>query len=155
MTSEPSRQRKRRGLAMTVEERNAFLGVERTCRIGTVRDGVPHVSPVWYAWDGTALWIHSLIRSRRWADLDTNPLASALVDAGEDYGSLRGVELVGPFRAVGPAPYVGPAPETEAAAALFASKYGDGILHPDGRHAWLRMEPDRVVSWDFAKLRRP
>jgi hypothetical protein len=23
---------------------------------------------------------------------------------------------------------------------------------PDGRHAWLRVVPDKVVSWDFRKI---
>jgi hypothetical protein len=35
---------------------------------------------------------------------------------------------------------------------LFARKYtgGDQMTH-DGRHAWLRLTPETVVSWDFRK----
>jgi len=25
-------------------------------------------------------------------------------------------------------------------------------VHHDGRHAWLRITPDKIVSWDFRKL---
>jgi hypothetical protein len=36
---------------------------------------------------------------------------------------------------------------------LFARKnFGLDALPHDGRHAWLRLVPDKVVSWDFRKL---
>ena len=36
---------------------------------------------------------------------------------------------------------------------LFARKYmGGGEYVPDGRHAWLQLTPDKLVSWDFRKL---
>ena len=39
------------------------------------------------------------------------------------------------------------------AAQLFADKYARGVMaEPDGRHAWLRLTPDKLVSWDFRKL---
>ena len=37
---------------------------------------------------------------------------------------------------------------------LFARKYDDGdVMHHDGRHAWLRLVPQTVTSWDFTKIR--
>ena len=37
---------------------------------------------------------------------------------------------------------------------LFAAKYygGSGAMAYDGRHAWLRLTPDKIASWDFRKL---
>jgi hypothetical protein len=35
---------------------------------------------------------------------------------------------------------------------LSASKYSGGVVHHDGRHAWLRLVPEKVTSWDFRKL---
>lgn len=29
-----------------------------------------------------------------------------------------------------------------------------GTFRYDGRHGWLRLTVEKVVSWDFAKLRR-
>jgi hypothetical protein len=26
------------------------------------------------------------------------------------------------------------------------------MAEPDGRHAWLRLTPEKLVSWDFRKL---
>src|SRR6185437_3820037 len=42
----------------------------------------PHVTPLWYVWDGTALWLTSLTRSQRWTDIERDPLIAVLVDAG-------------------------------------------------------------------------
>jgi len=36
---------------------------------------------------------------------------------------------------------------------MFARKYaGVDEFTPDGRHGWLRIEPEKIVSWDFRKL---
>ncbi|MEV5004025.1 pyridoxamine 5'-phosphate oxidase family protein [Nocardioides sp. LML1-1-1.1] len=62
---------------MTEEERDDFLSRHRTCRVASVgSDGRPHVAPLWFVWDGTRVWLHSLIRSQRWTDLMRDPCAS-------------------------------------------------------------------------------
>lgn len=143
---------------MTTAERDAFLRRQPVCRVATVGPGGrPHASPLWFVWDGAALWLNSLVRSRRWADLARHPRLSAVVDdGGADFGRLRGVELTGAVEVVGEVPRTG---EAVAALAgperLFAEKYqGGGEFRHDGRHGWLRLAPAAVVSWDFAKLRR-
>ena len=84
----------RRGgkIAMAVEERDAFLASERTCRVATVGgDGAPHVTPLWFVWDGSALWLTSIVRSQRWTDLQREPRISVVVDAGHRlHGAARG-----------------------------------------------------------------
>jgi hypothetical protein len=153
MTTIP--QRRGRRIAMTPAERDAFLAAERTCRLATVgAAGLPHVSPLWFVWDGRALWISSLTRSRRFADLRANPAAAVVVDAGVEYGELRGVELGGTVEVVGEEPRTGlPCPELDEPERLMAAKYhGGGNLPHDGRHVWLRMVPDREVTWDFRKI---
>ena len=45
-----------------------------------------------------------------------------------------------------------PDPVLAAPESLFARKYTGGDFAPDGRHAWLRLTPDKLVSWDFRKL---
>jgi PPOX class probable F420-dependent enzyme len=148
--------RQRRGgrIAMTDHERDAFLAEERTCRVATVGgDGAPHVTPLWYAWDGSALWLTSIVRSQRWTDLQRDPRISVVVDAGSDFMELRGVEIRGRAEPVGEVPRTGEAvPELEGPEQLFADKYAGGTVFHDGRHAWLRVVPDKIVSWDFRKI---
>jgi len=63
------------------------------------------------------------------------------------------VELRGRAEVVGEAPRTGePVPELEATERLFADKYAGGRFHHDGRHAWLRVRPTKIVSWDFRKI---
>ena len=65
---QPREQRRGRAIAMSPEERDAFLAEERTCRVATVGgDGSPHVAPLWFVWDGAALWLNSIVKSQRWA----------------------------------------------------------------------------------------
>ncbi|MEU6663906.1 pyridoxamine 5'-phosphate oxidase family protein [Streptomyces sp. NPDC046821] len=148
-------QRRGRRIMMTPAELDEFLGSQRTCRVATVSpDGSPHVSTLWFVWDGASLWLYSITRSRRWADLRQNPRIAVVIDDGEEYGELRGAELSGTVEFVGESPRTGEAvPELDAPERLFARKnFGlDEMVH-DGRHAWARLTPDKVASWDFRKL---
>ena len=140
---------------MSGEELDAFLGEERTCRVGTVsRGGTPHVTPLWFVWDGRAVWLNSIDRSQRWVDVERQPTISVTVDAGHDFMELRGAEITGTASVVGEVPRTGaPLPELDEPERLFARKYaGTDQMHWDGRHAWLRVEPTKISSWDFRKL---
>ncbi len=148
-------QRRGRRIMLTPAELDAFLAERRTCRVATTGpDGRPHVGPLWFVWDGRALWLYSLTRSRRWADLRRDPRVAVVVDDGREYGELRGAELSGRVTTVGEAPRRGlPYPELDEPERLFAAKYfGLEAMPHDGRHAWLRLAPEAVASWDFRKL---
>ncbi|MEV4105347.1 pyridoxamine 5'-phosphate oxidase family protein [Nonomuraea sp. NPDC049649] len=141
-------------LAMTAAEVDDFLAGQRTCRVATVGpDGRPHVSPLWFAWDGSSIWLCSLVRSRRFSDLVAEPRVALVVDAGEEYGELRGVEIRGSAQVVGPVPWDGVVtPELAEAERLFAEKYPEQRhVRRKGRHAWVRVEPDSMSTWDFRK----
>jgi PPOX class probable F420-dependent enzyme len=149
-------QRRGRRIMMTPAELDEFLATQRTCRVATVSpDGAPHVSTLWFAWDGTSLWLYSITRSKRWTDLRHDPRVAVVVDAGEEYGELRGVELTGSVEFVGEIPRTGEeeVPELETVERLFARKnFGMDQMPHDGRHAWLRLTPKAIASWDFRKL---
>ncbi|UNS95759.1 pyridoxamine 5'-phosphate oxidase family protein [Streptomyces tubbatahanensis] len=150
-----TKQRRGRRIMMTSEELDAFLRDRRTCRAATVgTDGAPHVSALWFVWDGTSLWLYSLTRSRRWAQLLRDPRIAVVVDDGEGYGELRGAELTGRVECVGEAPRTGAhCPRLTEVERLFPAKYfGLAEMPHDGRHAWLRLTPEKVASWDFRKL---
>jgi hypothetical protein len=150
-------QRRGRSIAMTDQERDQFLSEQRVCRVATVApDGHPHVTPLWFVWtpESLALWLYSIVRSRRWVALQRTPWASVVIDSGLTYEELRGVELGGSVEVVGEAPRTGELVlELEEPERRFAAKYrGSDVMTYDGRHAWLRLEPETLVSWDFRKL---
>jgi hypothetical protein len=147
-------QRRGRKIAMTPAEVDAFLAEERTCRVATTSPSGPHLTPLWFAWDGTALWINSLVKSQRWTDIAREGRAAVLVDAGEAFTELRGVELRGTLESVGEVPCTGiPDPGLGIPDRLFAHKYGGREqMQYDGRHARLHLVPLKITSWDFRKL---
>jgi len=147
-------QRRARKIAMSSDELDRFLAAEWMCRLGSVdADGNPHVSPLWFVWDGGAMWFTSLVRSQRWTNLMRDPRVSVVVDAGAGYGELRGAELIGRVEPVGEVPRTGsPDAMLDGPERLFGAKYNDGVFGHDGRHAWLRLVPDKIVSWDFRKI---
>jgi hypothetical protein len=131
----PRQQRRGRKIAMSQAHLDAFLAEQRTCRVATASELGPHLTPLWYVWDGAALWLTSIVSSQRWTDLARDPRVAVLVDAGE-------------------VPRTGlPEPPLDEPERLFARKYAGGdIMHHDGRHAWLRLVPDKITSWDFRML---
>ena len=139
---------------MTLDEVDTLLAEQRICRVATVGSSGPHATPLWYVWHGGALWLTSLARSQRWADLHKDPRVAVLVDAGQTYDELRGVELRGRVEVVGEVPRTGaPVPELDGPEQAFADRYtGGGAFGYDGRHAWLRLVPEKITSWDFRKI---
>lgn len=149
-------QRRGQKIAMTPEEIDTFLADERTVRLATVgADGTPHNSALWFVWDGKALWLNSLVKSQRWTNAIRDARASAIVDGGVEFMELRGVELIGRMSVVGDVPRTNDPDETLAEPERrFGAKYGGGKWTADGRHAWLRLDPEKIVSWDFRKMGR-
>lgn len=151
-------QRRGRSISMTKPELDEFLGSEHTCRVATVSPSGPHNTPLWFAWDGDALWLTSIVKSQRWTDLQRDPRVAIVVDAGTGYAELRGVEIAGTVTVIGDAPRpVDAAQHAELVEAerLFAAKYTGGAFANDGRHGWLRVTPDKITSWDFRKSFEP
>jgi len=143
---------------MSGAEQDRFLAEERTCRVATVGPDGPHATPLWFVWDGGFLWLYSVVRSRRWADLQRDPRVGIVIDAGVDYLELRGVEITGRAEVVGDVPRTAtPDPALAEIETRFARKYFAGTeqMFHDGRHAWLRVSPTKITSWDFRKLNSP
>jgi len=130
---------------MTPEELEEFLATERTVRVGTVSAaGEPHVAPLWFVWHDGAMYFNSLKRSRRAHDVERGSRVAACVDGGDSYGELRGAVLYGRVEDAGDVPDI---------RKRFGEKYWGGIEIPATKsHTWLVLRPDKIVSWDFAKI---
>ena len=153
--STPGGQRRGRQIAMSPAEVDRFLAEQRVCRLASLGARGPHVSPVWFVWVGGLLWIYSITRSQRWADLEKDERVAGVVDAGDSYEELRGVELRGRIEVVGEVPRTGVIddPRLVEVEVAYARKYrGKGKVEHDGRHAWLVLVPKKLISWDFRKL---
>lgn len=61
-------QRRGRRIAMTEQEQDEFLRAERTCRVATTSELGPHNAPLWFWWDGSHVWLNSVVASQRWRE---------------------------------------------------------------------------------------
>ena len=148
------RQRHGRRIALSAERVHELLASAPLCRVATSSAAGPHVSPMWFVWDGRALWLYSLVASRRWRHVAAGSRLAVVVDGGDRFETYWGAELEGEAAVVGEVPRTGrPVPELVEVERAFARKYnGMDELVLDGRHAWLRHVPATVVSWDFGEL---
>jgi nitroimidazol reductase NimA-like FMN-containing flavoprotein (pyridoxamine 5'-phosphate oxidase superfamily) len=137
-------------LSLSREELDDYLRSEATIRLATVnRDGTPHIVPLWFVWLDGAVFMNSTLGNRTVRNLERDRRATGCVDDGRTYDDLRGAVLHGPVEPAGDDPRL---PEVER---LWSAKYLAGNPVPfrtwKGR-VWLRMDPDRVASWDFRKI---
>jgi PPOX class probable F420-dependent enzyme len=79
---------------MSAAEAAAFLEEERTVICATIgRDGFPHLMPLWYVVHGEEVWSWTFAKSQKVRNLERDPRATLVVEAGEEYDELRGVML--------------------------------------------------------------
>lgn len=141
---------------MTDDEVGAFLAQGRTLHLATInRDGTPHVVAMWYTLiDGRpAVWTYA--KSQKVENLRRDPRVTVLVEDGDSYEVLRGVQLRGRAELHDDSGYV-----QRVGEAIF-ERYNDAPLDDGVRAAVARqsakrvavvVDPDRVASWDHRKL---
>lgn len=75
---------------------DAFLTAPHIARLATAdAAGAPHVVPVWYGWDGSALWVSSFANTRKISQIEHNPALSVAIDLVDANGTTRAVILEG------------------------------------------------------------
>lgn len=136
-------------LTMNPDELEVFLDEERVLRLATLDDqGWPAVAPVWFVWHDGAFWVWNLEKAKRTSRLRTGTRCAFTVDGGREYVELRGASGRLTYRFV---------PDDEVPEAVrrgFSRRYlgTDEPLPPADHHAWIRLEPTTLATWDFRKL---
>jgi PPOX class probable F420-dependent enzyme len=147
----------RRGqIVMTAAEAAAFLDEGRTVTCATImRDGRPHLMPLWYVLREGELWAWTYAKSQKVRNLERDRRCTLQVEAGVAYGELRGVMLdceavlhrdpavVAPLGAEIAGRYAGAERTPELDAAMQAQAAKRVALHFRER---------RRVTWDHRKL---
>jgi PPOX class probable F420-dependent enzyme len=149
----PSR---RDAIRMTDDEVDAFLHEQKTMAVATIgKDGRPHVVAMWFAFLDGAPCFWTFAKSQKAVNLRRDPRITCMIEAGETYDQLRGVELicrahltedpgeVVRFGQVEFERYQG-VPVTEATL--------PGVQRMAQKRVLVRLEIERVVSWDHRKL---
>lgn len=143
---------------MSSEEIDDFLASGRTASLCTINhDGSIHAVAMWYGFLEGAMAFETKAKSQKVVNLRRNPAITCLVEAGETYDQLRGVELVGRAEIV-------EEPERLWAVGISVWERYNGPYSEDVRpmveamlrkRVGIRVVVDRVVSWDHRKLGLP
>ncbi len=142
-------------IVMSAEEVDEFLRTERTASMCSVHpDGSIHAVAMWYGFLDGDVAFETKAKSQKIQNLRRDPRLTVMVEAGDRYEELRGVEVVGQAEiledpeklwAIGLSVYeryVGPYSDD-------AKPVVEAMLN---KRVGVRLRADRVVSWDHRKL---
>lgn len=145
-------------VSMTPDEVSALLGASRKVQVASLNpDGSVHLVTMFYAMveEHIAFWTYRTSQKAR--NLARDPRITCLVEDGEDYFELRGVQIAGTVRVLADPEDVLAIGRLIAAGGLKAGDTGGDQLTEYVTHAARKrfgyiVEPKRVVSWDHRKL---
>ena len=140
---------------MNDEEIRAFLEEQRTLQVATIdHDGWPHLVAMWYALinDQIAFWTYA--KSQKAVNLRRDPKLTCLVETGERYDELRGVQIKG--RAILTTDQETIRRVAEVIYGRYVSPLNDAtrqmIVAQAPKRVLVFVEPVELVSWDHRKL---
>ncbi len=142
-------------IKMTDEEIDELLQGRHTLNVATFNhDGTIHLVAMWYGFVDGDVVFETFAKSQKVQNLRRDPRITVLVEDGEQYEELRGVEVVGRAEIIEDEEtildvarsvlrrYHDLKPEDIDGAAEFMARKRVGV----------RIRPDRIVSWDHRKL---
>jgi len=93
--------KRRNEVAMTEDEVAAFLDEQRILNVATNGPtGHPHLVAMWFVMIDGSPTFWTFARSQKVVNIRRDPKITALVESGDSYGELRGVELEGTARSI-------------------------------------------------------
>jgi PPOX class probable F420-dependent enzyme len=142
-------------IRMTEQEIDEFLLGRHTMSLATINhDATVHLVAMWYGFLEGCVAIETKTKSQKVRNLRRDPRMTCMVEAGDTYEELRGVELVGTGEIV-----EDPERMWEMGVNLFERYQGtyseemrpfvEAMLH---KRVVVKLHVDRVVSWDHRKL---
>lgn len=140
---------------MSDAEVEEFLSGRHTMNVASFNhDGTIHLVAMWYAvLDGDPVfWTFG--KSQKILNLQREPRITLLVETGEEYAELQGVELVGRGEVITDRDAI-----HEIGEAVYERYFGEindevrPFVHASGaKRLGVRITVDKVVSWDHRKL---
>jgi PPOX class probable F420-dependent enzyme len=145
-------------IKMTDAEIEEFLAGRHSMSMATIlHDGTIHLVAMWYGFLEGAVAFETKAKSQKVANLRRDPRMTVMVETGDTYESLKGVELVGRAEIV-----EDPDRMFELGKSVFSrymAPYDDSMKAAVdfmlNKRVVVKLHVDRVVSWDHAKLGGP
>lgn len=152
----PSR---RKHIEMTDAELRAYLDAARTIVIvSNGRRGYPHAMPMWFArQEDGAILCTTFAKSQKVLNWRRDAKATLLVESGLEYAQLKGAMMYARCEILEDADAVEDAlvainAKGRSLSVAERAKLRDGVSATAAKRVVLKFTPERVVSWDHAKL---
>jgi PPOX class probable F420-dependent enzyme len=147
---------RRDSIRMTDDEIEAFLHERHTMNIATFGpDGNIHLVAMWYGFRAGNAAFETFAKSQKVLNLRRDPRITVLVEDGQEYSELRGVEIVGTA-------LIHDDPEILMGVARTVVERYFGVENPDDldavaaglahKRVAIEIVPEKIVSWDHNKL---
>ncbi len=152
----PMKQRDR--VAMTPSEVAEFLAGSRKLQLATInRDGTPHLVTMYYVMLDGRITFWTYRSSQKARNLARDPRVTCLVETGNEYFDLRGVQVQGVVRITDDPAEVLRIGHLVAAVTVNRHEGlpDDYVEHTARKRLGYVVEPTRIVSWDHSKLLPP
>ena len=145
-------------VVMSHDEIVEFLHQQRSSTVATYgAQGQIHLVGMWYAVRENTIWIETKSKSQKVVNLRRDPRMSFLVEAGHTYDQLRGVAMEGTGVVIEDAEVV-----WDVCVDLFGRYHGEYteemkpfVEFMAKNRVVVRLDVDRVRSWDHRKLGMP
>ena len=142
-------------VAMTAGEVAALLAASRKLQLATINpDGSPHLVTMFYVMLGGRIAFWTYRASQKARNLARDPRVTCLVETGEEYFDLRGVQVNGVARLVEDPEGVLEIGRGVAGglAGMPGDAVDDYVAHAARKRVGYVVEPVRIASWDHSKL---
>jgi PPOX class probable F420-dependent enzyme len=142
-------------VAMAADETAAFLAGSRKLQLATINpDGTPHLVTMYYVMRSGQITFWTYRASQKARNLDRDPRVTCLVETGDQYFDLRGVQVQGTAWCI-----EDPAAVREIGRHI-ATGLGDAtgdsleeyVEHAARKRVGYAIEPRLIISWDHSKL---
>lgn len=150
---------RRKQIEMSDEEQRGFVRGARTLILcSTGKDGFPHPMPMWFGLeDNGTVVMTTFARSQKVRNLERDPRVSLLIEDGEEYAKLRGVVMYGKAEVTRDPEAVldclGRVTARNASApGADPAVMRETLRRTAAKRVAIRVRPERIVSWDHAKL---
>ena len=145
-------------IVMTHDEQVEFLRQQRSSTLGTFGpQGQIHLVGMWYGVLDNQIWFETKKKAQKTVNLRRDPRCSFLVEAGHTYDQLRGVAIEGRGVVVEDEQVVWDVCVNifERYNAPYTEEMKPFVEFMAKNRAAIRLDVDRVRSWDHRKLGLP
>jgi PPOX class probable F420-dependent enzyme len=145
-------------IELTPEEQRELLESERVVHVATMGPrGWPHVMPLWYVIRDCEIWVWTYAKSQKVKNLERDSRATLLIETGEEYQELRGIQVEAEAELIR---------DTERVVEFgkeLTIRYTEGIDSIEGdaaaaleaqapKRVAIRFRAHRTATWDHRKL---